>query len=117
MEDIFHEHPCILVYIDDILICTHSLQEHLKQLQIFYELVYQHGLALPKPKMEIGKTEIKFLGLKIRKGKVVLQDHILGVFKKFPDVITNKTQLQRFLGILNYIIPFYKGQDDDIYVL
>jgi hypothetical protein len=27
---------------------------------------------------------------------------------KFPDVITDKTQLQRFLGSLNYVADFYK---------
>jgi hypothetical protein len=27
---------------------------------------------------------------------------------KFPDVIIGKTQLQRFLGPLNYIADFYK---------
>ena len=32
MEDIFRNHPWILVYIDDILICAKSLHEHLKQL-------------------------------------------------------------------------------------
>ena len=58
MEYIFRNHPWILVYIDDILICAKSLQEHWKQLHIFYELVYRHGLVLSKPKMEIGKTEI-----------------------------------------------------------
>ena len=68
MEDIFREYNWALVYIDDILICSHSLQEHLKHLQKFYELVYKHGLVLSESKMEIGKTEIEFLGFKIQKG-------------------------------------------------
>ena len=117
MEDIFRDYPWLLVYIDDILICSHSLQEHLKHLQIFYDLVYKHGLVLSEPKMEIGKTEIEFLGLNINKGTVVLQNHVLQSFTKFPDQIMEKTQLQRFLGSLNYIRPFYKGQDEDIHVL
>ena len=117
MEDIFRDYPWILVYIDDILICSHSLQEHLKHLQIFYDLVYKHGLVLSEPKMEIGKIEIEFLGLKINKGTVVLQNHVLQIFIKFPDQIMEKTQLQRFLGSLNYIRPFYKGQAEDIHVL
>ncbi|WMV21654.1 hypothetical protein MTR67_015039 [Solanum verrucosum] len=32
---------------------------------------------------------------------------------KFPDIITDKTQLQRFLGSLNYISPFYKNLSRD----
>ena len=117
MDEIFREYNWALVYIDDILIFSHSLQEHLKHLQKFYELVYKHGLVLSEPKMEIGKTEIEFLGFKIKKGQIILQNHVLSGFDKFPDEILDKTQLQRFLGSLNYIRPFYKGQAEDIKVL
>ena len=57
---------------------------------------------LSESKMGIGKTDIEFLGFKIQKGEIVLQKHVLQVFDKFPDQITDKTQLQRFLGSLNY---------------
>ena len=67
--------------------------------------------------MEIGKNEIDFLGFKIQKGQVILQKHVLSVFSHFPDQILEKVQLQRFLGSLNYIRPFYKGQANDIHVL
>ena len=64
MEDIFREKKWPLVYIDDILICSRNLQEHLKHLQEFYSLVFKHGLVLSKSKMEIGKKDIEFLGYK-----------------------------------------------------
>lgn len=117
MEDIFREKGWALVYINDILICSKNLQEHLNHLQEFYHLVYKHGLVLCKSKMEIGKIEIEFLGFKIDKGQVILQDHVLKVFSNFPDQILEKVQLQRFLGSLNYIQPFYKGQAEDNHVL
>ena len=81
----------MLVFIDDILICSKNLQDHLKHLQNFYELVFKHGLVLSQSKMEIGKTEIEFLGFKIQKGQVILQNHFLQVFSKFPENITDKT--------------------------
>ena len=67
--------------------------------------------------MEIGKTEIEFLGFKIQKSQVILQEHVLQCFKSFPNEILDKTRLQRFLGSLNYIRPFYKGQVADIFIL
>ena len=82
-----------------------------------YSLVFKHGLVLSKSKMEIGKKDIEFLGYKISKGQVILQEHVLKVFANFPDQILEKVQLQRFLGILNYIRPFYKGLTDDIHLL
>ena len=103
MEYIFREKQWALVFIDDILVCSKNLQDHLKHLQSFYELCFKHGLVLSERKMEIEKTEIEFLGFRIQKGQVILQNHVLQVFSKFPDEITDKTQLQRFLGSLNYI--------------
>jgi len=117
MEDIFRDLSWILVYIDDILICSKNRQEHVRHLQVFYDRVFKHGLVLSKSKMEIGQTEIEFLGLKIKHGQVVLQEHVLLVFCKFPDKILEKVQLQRFLGSLNYIRPFYRGQAEDIHLL
>ena len=35
-------------------------------------------------------------------------DRAIQFADKFPDVITEKTQLQRFLGSLNYVTDFYK---------
>ena len=91
MEDIFREYNWALVYIDDILICSHSLQEHLKHLQKFYELVYKHELVLSEPKMEMGKTKIEFLGFVIKSGQIILQNHVLSGFENFPDEILDKT--------------------------
>ena len=36
---------------------------------------------------------------------------------EFSNVIIDKNQLQRFIGSLNYIGPFYQGQANDIYIL
>ena len=69
MEDIFRENKWALVYIDDILICSNNLQEHLKHLQ----------------ELEIGKKDIELFGFKISTGQVILQEHVLKVFAHFPD--------------------------------
>ena len=58
---------------------------------MFYELVFKHGLVLSQSKMEIGKTEMEFLGFKIQRGQVILQKHVLSVFSHFPDQILDKT--------------------------
>ena len=67
--------------------------------------------------MENGKNEMEFLGVKIQKGKVVVQKHVMSVFSHFPNKILDKTQLQRFIGSLNYIRPFYRGEATDIHLL
>lgn len=67
-----------------------------------------HGIVLSAKKISLAKTKIEFLGMWICNGQIGLQEHILLSLEAFPDIIPDKKQLQRFLGCLNYIIPFYK---------
>ena len=48
---------------------------------------------------------------------MILQEHVLKVFVHFRDEILEKVLLQRFLGSLDYIRPFYKGKEYDIQLL
>jgi hypothetical protein len=59
--------------------------------------------------MELFQTNIKFLDHIISNGKITLQTHAIEFADKFPDKILDKTQLQRFLGSLNYVSHFYKN--------
>jgi len=71
-------------------------------------MAYKHGLDLSDKKLEIGKTKMEFLGLVIFQGSVELQTYVLQALEKFTDKIVDRTQLQRFLGCLNYIRQFIK---------
>jgi hypothetical protein len=71
-------------------------------------VIKQAGLVLSKKKIELFQTQIKFLGHTIDNGQITLQTHAVEFADKFPDKIRDKTQLQRFLGSLNYISHFYK---------
>jgi hypothetical protein len=57
------------------------------------------------------------LGHTINNGKLTLQNHAVEFADKFPDKITDKTQLQRFLGSLNYTIHFYRKCAQDRKIL
>jgi len=59
-------------------------------------------------KIKLLQTKIRFLGFDIAKGKIRPIDQAIDFAGKFPVVITDKNQHQRFLGSLNYIADFYK---------
>ena len=103
IDDIFRGLDWLVIYIDDLLVCCKNIQEHLKHLQIFHEHCVKHGLALSKSKMEIGIKNVDFLGLNISDGSITLKNHVLLNLQNFPEKILDNTQLQRFLGSLNYI--------------
>jgi hypothetical protein len=109
MNDIFNPFSHFtIVYIDDVLIFSKSIEEHWKHLNAFLDTIKYNGLVVSASKIKLFQTKIRFLGFDISEGKIRLIDRAIQFVDKFPDVITEKTQLQRFLGSLNYIADFYK---------
>ena len=58
-------------------------------------------------KIKLFQTNIRFLGFDIYHGQIKPIHRAIEFANKFPDEIKNKTQLQRFLGSLNYVAEFY----------
>lgn len=107
MNEIYHDYSkfCI-VYIDDVLIFSKTIDEHFRHLKAFVYCTKQNGLVVSKTEMNLFQTRIRFLGHHITQGTIVPIKRSLEFTTKFPDKILNKTQLQRFLGSLNYVLDF-----------
>ena len=58
--------------------------------------------------MSLFQTQIKFLGHEIVHKTIKPIQRSLEFANKFPDEIKDKTQLQRFLGCLNYVHDYFK---------
>ena len=95
-----------------MLISSKSQEQHLKHLDIFIDLCKTNGIGLSKKKSIIGEQKIEFLGLLIDSEGIELQNHILEKIKDFPEKLTDRKQLQSFLGILNYAEGFIKNLAD-----
>ena len=73
MNDIFnHFQSFPIVYIDDALIFSPNIDQHLKHLQTFFTTVKRNGLVVSKPKIKLFQTKIDFLGFKIYFGPIKL---------------------------------------------
>ena len=108
MNDIFDSFSnFIIVYIDDVLIFSQTIEQHFKHLQIFVKTVKHNGLAVSKTKINLFQTKIRFLGHNIFQGTIVPINRAIQFADRFPDQIIDKTQLQRFLGCLNYVSDFF----------
>ena len=109
MNEIFNPYTEFsIVYIDDVLLYSDNIDQHWKHLDIFVKTIKNQGLVVLAPKVVIFQTEIRFLGHNIKRGTIVPIQRSLEFASNFPDEIKDKTQLQRFLGCLNYIANFYK---------
>ena len=54
------------------------------------------------------QKKVRFLSYDISEGQLCPLDRAIQFADKFPNVIIDKTQLQRFLGSLNYVTDFYR---------
>ena len=105
MDGIFRDIPFTFVYIDDILVAGHSEEEHLEQLRLTFDLLSANGLVINKSKCIFGAHELDFLGHRITpKGIRPLPDRVSAL--KDCSAPSDRTGLQRFLGMMNYYHRF-----------
>ena len=108
MDDIFGDLPFCTVYIDDILVFSKSLKEHLQHLRIILQRLREHGLILHPEKCAFGKDEIEFLGHAISSKGVAPTQEKVSAINNFPTPKSIKS-LQEFIGMITYYHRFLPG--------
>ena len=107
MNDIFNNYSKFtIVYIDDVLVYSTTIDQHISHLNTFLSIVKKHGLVISAKKISLFQTKIRFLGHNIYQGTITPISRSIEFADKFPDELREKTQLQRFLGCLNYVSDF-----------
>ena len=96
-----------VVYLDDILIFSKSLEQHYEALDKVLDQIGKAGLRINPEKCHILKTEVKFLGHVINDKGIQTDPSKLEAIKTFekPKCVKN---LRSFLGICNYYRRFIK---------
>ena len=71
MDNIFKDlSHCCLVYSDDILIFSKTIEHHKDDVSAVNQRCIDHGIILGKNKCIYAEQEIEFLGLKIKAGHI-----------------------------------------------
>jgi hypothetical protein len=72
MNDIFRRHlrKFILVFFDDILVYNPTLEKHVEQLQIVFEILRSQSLLAKRSKCVLGSSQVEYLGHVITKSGV-----------------------------------------------
>jgi hypothetical protein len=110
MNDIFEElisEGVVVVYPDDILIFTETIDEHRKVTRRVLELLEKHKLYLQLDKCEFEKTTIEYLRVIISHNLVAVDPVKVAGVADWPE-LTSKKEVQSFLGFTNFYWCFIK---------
>lgn len=109
MDNILREHIGVicLVYMDDIIIFSTSLQEHLVNLSKILETLRKHNLKIQIDKSEFLQKEVAFLGHIVTPEGVKPNPEKIKVIQNWP-LPKNEKELKGFLGTMGYYRKFIK---------
>ena len=97
-----------MVYLDDIVIYSEFLEDHLEHLKKVLSKLMGHQLYAKNEKCEFVQQEIMFLGHKVSKGLMKMDERKVQAILDWPP--PNKVaELRSFLGLANYYGKFVQG--------
>uniref|UniRef100_A0A146L2U0 RNA-directed DNA polymerase n=1 Tax=Lygus hesperus TaxID=30085 RepID=A0A146L2U0_LYGHE len=99
------------VYMDDIIVFSSSLQEHMVRLRCIFDRLRQANLKVQMDKTEFLRKEVGFLGHLITESGLKPNPKKIEAITKFPVPKTTK-ELKGFLGLLSYYRKFIKNLAD-----
>lgn len=97
-----------LVYLDDILIFSTSLQEHIVRLRKIFDRLRQANLKIQPDKTEFLRKELAYLGHVVTPDGVKPNPEKIRAIEMFP-IPRTRTEIKRFLGALGYYRRFIEG--------
>src|SRR6266498_2394865 len=91
----------VIVYLDDIIIFSQTMDEHLQYIRKVLEALRQAGLKLKLEKCEFAKKQFKYLGFIIREFGIKPDPEKVRAIVDQP-VPTNQTQIRSFLEMIRF---------------
>ena len=110
MHDVFRDDifKVLLVYLDDILVYSKTVDEHLERLELVLSKLHQHGLKLEPKKCQFFKRKVNFLGHEISSAGIATDQEKVRAVTNWP-VPTTVKDVRSFLGFCSYYRRFVKG--------
>lgn len=107
MDNILREylHQFTFVYMDDIVIFSKSLDEHLVHLRKIFDRLREFNLKIQLDKSEFLRKEVEFLGHVITPDGIKPNPSKVIAIEKFPIPKTTK-EIKSFLGLIGYYRRF-----------
>ncbi|GBG62033.1 hypothetical protein CBR_g28509 [Chara braunii] len=118
MNDIFRDilEEYVLVYLDDILVYSRTLEDHIRHLRDVLQRLRKHGFYAKLSKCRFAQRKVDFLGHHVSNQGVHKDDAKITAIAEWS-VPTSANQLRSFLGLTSYYSNFIQGYARYSYVL
>ena len=97
----------ILSYLDDILVCSDSIDSHVKKLESVFERLQNAGLTIKPSKCKFFQEKLIFLGHEISSKGIAPNNLKIKSVEEFPTP-KSKKELRAFLGLAGFFRKFLK---------
>ncbi len=98
----------VIIYLDNILIYSKTLREHIPYMQDILTYLLQAGLLLKLEKYEFYKTLVEFLGFIVITKGVRISPKKIQAIQEWP-ILHDIKLVQGFLGFANFNRRFIEG--------
>ncbi|GBG60189.1 hypothetical protein CBR_g3433 [Chara braunii] len=98
----------VVVYLDDILVFSKTLQEHEGHLRQVLEKLREANVKINAKKCEWAKTQVLYLGHVLDRDGIKQKDSKIATIRDWPTPRT-LTELRSFLGLANYYRKFVRN--------
>ena len=99
------EGSMVMAYIDDIVIATETVEDHMIRLCEVFNCLREAGFKMRVAKCDFMKSEIKYLGRVVSAEGIKPNPKAIEKLRDW-EVPRNKTEMQSFLGFANYYREF-----------
>ena len=96
------------MYLDDIVVYSITLQEHVEHLKKVFKVLRENQLYVKREKCEFAQPKIHFLGHVISQGELRMDEAKVKAIQDW-EAPTKMTELRSFLGLANYYHRFISG--------
>ncbi len=97
----------VIVFLDDILIYSKTLEDHQRQVREVLELLRQNKLCAKESKCEIYQRSVEFLGHRIDEHGLHMMTEKLDAIRDWPQ-LTKVDDIRSFLGLCGFYRRFIK---------
>lgn len=109
----------VISYVDDILIGSPSLDEHMNDVKEMLQLLREAGLKINPKKIQLGQDQVQFLGVTVGQSGRTINQQRVELISKMP-LPTDERSLRQFLGMTGFcreFVPHYAAVTECLYDL